>query len=603
MGSDVVLGISCDYHDAAAALLVGGRIVAAVEEERCSRRKHDPRLPEAAVRTCLEIADLTGVDVGEVVFHEKPLSLAGRWLTVKQRQGPAGFSSFLRDAPDLLGRNVFIGARIASMLNRLGQPDPPAVRFVDHHRSHAAAAFHPSPFDHAAVLTVDGLGEWATASIGVGSHHRIALLEETRFPHSIGLIYSLVTAWCGFRPNDDEYKLMGLAPYGTPTFADALATIVSVDDDGMLVVDGRAARWFSTSALRSRSLARLLGGPPRHPDAPVGEREADLAASVQDLLERAVLGMANRARRLTGERSLVLGGGVAHNSVANGRLVREGPFDRVWIQPAAGDAGSALGAALSRWHDELGHDRRVLGTDAMDGALLGPAPTDDDALDALRAAGVEPRVEPDLLARAEVAAGVLADGGVVGWFQGRAEFGPRALGSRSFLADPRDPRMRSRLNDSVKGRESFRPFAPAVLEEHAAEWFELDVESPYMLVVTSVRDDHLLPVETEPGTIAGRADVARSTIPACTHVDGSSRVQTVGARHADLRRVLEAFHRRTGCPVLVNTSFNRAGEPIVATPAQALHTAAAAGADLLVIGPALVDRAALRQVSGDGRAR
>ena len=590
-GPRVLLGVSCDYHDAAAALVVDGDVVAAIEEERCSRRKHDAGLPEAAAQACLDIAGLAADDVDEVVFYEKPLTLAARYLTVKQRQGPSGFASFVRDTPRLVGTNLFIGARAASMMERLGQRSPQPVRFVEHHRSHAAAAFYPSPFEHAAVVTIDGIGEWATATIAHGSRHRLTLLEEQRFPHSIGLVYSFVTAWCGFRPNDDEYKVMGLAPYGTPTFADELDALVDVGADGTIRVDGRALRWFGPAAFRSRDLHRRLGGPPRAADAPVTQRDADLAASVQALTERAVLAIARRAHELTGERAVALGGGVAFNSVANGRLAADGPFDELWMQPAAGDAGSAIGAALSRWHGELGRPRTPVEPDGMSGALLGPEVHDDAVVSFLDEAEVRYDLLPDPLERAERAAEALAAGAVVAWFQGRAEFGPRALGSRSFLADPRDARVRTRLNAAVKGRESFRPFAPAVLAEHAADWFELDHESPYMLEVVPVRASHRLEVEYEPDTIDARSAVTRSTIPACTHVDGSARVQTVTAeRHPDLRRVLEAFHRRTGCPVLVNTSFNRAGEPIVATVEQALATASIAAVDLLAVGPAFVGR-------------
>lgn len=591
----VLLGLSCDYHDSAAALIVEGRIAAAVEQERISRIKHDSALPEAAVESCLDITGLTVDDIDEVVFYEKPLTLASRFLATRQRQGPRGLRAFMQSTPQLLGRNLFIGTRIAASLRRLGRDAPCPIGFVEHHRSHAAAAFYPSPFGHAAVLTIDGLGEWATATIGQGSHRRIDIVEEQRFPNSLGLVYSLVTAWCGFTANCDEYKVMGLAPYGAPRFLDALEGLAPVDSSGGIAVDGAALRWFAQSALRSTDLARRLGGPPRHPEDELTDRDADLAASVQAYTDRAVMAMAVRAHEVTGERNLVLAGGVALNAVANGRLTRDGPFDRVWIQPAAGDAGSAIGAALTRWHDELGHSRTPALPDSMSGALLGPDVDDDLLPAALRRLSVAFDEEPEPQRRADRAAQQIADGGVVAWFQGRAEFGPRALGSRSFLADPRDPLVRGRLNELVKGRESFRPFAPAVLEEAAGDWFDLAGESPYMVVVAPVRSEHLVEIAEEPSGLAARAGIARSTIPACTHVDGSARVQTVSAeRHPDLRRVIESFDRLTGCPILVNTSFNRAGEPIVNTVEQALHSAAVAGVELLVIGPAIIDREALR---------
>jgi len=592
-GSGVVLGVSCDFHDAAAALLVDGRVVAAAEEERFSRVKHDAGLPEAATRACLEVAGLGADEIDHVVFYEKPLLVASRFLATKQAQGPWGYRSFVRDAPQVFGRSLMVGYRVAAMLRRLGAPSPPTVRFLEHHLSHAASAYLPSPFERACVVTIDGIGEWATATIGVGSHHRLELLEELRFPDSLGLLYSFVTAYCGFRPNRDEYQLMGLAPYGHPRFVDELSQLAGIGPDGAPTVRARDLRWYASSALERRALHGLLGGPPRRRDEPLTERDADLAASVQQLIEQAVLRIAARAHDLTGETAVCLAGGVALNCVANGRLLREGPFEELWVQPAAGDAGGALGAALAYWHLELGHRRDVATPDAMSGALLGPEPGEDRIAAALDGAEVPHRRLDEGALVAEVARR-LADGEVVAWCRGRMEYGPRALGSRSILADPRRPDVRARLNAMVKGREEFRPFAPAVLAEHAAEWFELDHPSPYMLVVAPVRSDRLRSVETEPEGFEARAAVPRSEIPACTHVDGSARVQTVTqASSPALRRLLEAFHELTGCPILVNTSFNRAGEPIVESPAQALASAAAGGVDLLVLGDRLVEGADL----------
>ena len=586
----MILGLSCDYHDAAAAVLIGGRVVAAAEEERFSRVKHDASLPRRAVEECLRIADRSAAEVDHVVFHEKPLVATARYLASRRRMGPAGLPSFVRDSRQLVGRNLMIGARIGRLFRDLGAADPPVVEFAEHHRSHAAAAFYPSPFEHAAVLTVDGLGEWATATVGHGAARRLTLLEEQRYPDSIGLVYSFFTWYCGFEPNDGESKLMGLAPYGSPTFSDAIAKVVTVHDDGSVTVAPEGFGWF-LGGRNDRRMHRRFGGPPARQGDDPGDREADLAASVQALLETVMLRKAVHAHRLTGERRLCLAGGVALNSVANGRIAREGPFDDVWIQPAAGDAGSALGAALWYWHEVLQGPRPAPRRDAMSGSRLGPATHDEDVVAALDAAGIT----AIRCADAELAPTVarrLAAGDIVGWFDGPLEFGPRALGGRSILADPRDPLVRTRLNAKIKGRESFRPFGPMVLEEHAADWFELDGPSPYMLIVAPVLARHLVDVGTEPAGIVERSAVPRSTIPACTHVDGSARIQTLGpGDDPRLRSVLEAFHVLTGVPMVINTSFNRAGEPIVASVHDALATAAEAGLDLLVVGGCLVEGA------------
>lgn len=579
-----MLGVSCDYHDAAAALLIDGEIVAAVEEERISRVKHDSSLPAGAIVACLEIAGRTAEDIDHVVFYEKPLSVVSRYLAVRQRIGPSGIAGFVRTVPELVGRNLFIGYRLRRYLQELGSERPPVVQFVEHHHSHAAAAYFPSPFDSAAVLTIDGIGEWATATIGWGRQNRLEVIEEQRFPHSLGLVYSLITGWCGFTPNDGEYKLMGLAPYGTPSYSEALEQIISLNDDGSFEVDGKLVNWFDASARKKSALFELFDGAPRSPDAPLTRREADLAASVQQLTERAILALADRASELTGESSLCMAGGVALNCVANGHLLRDGPFDELWIQPAAGDAGSAIGAALAYWYLTLEQPRAAPSTDAMAGSLLGPEVPRSAIKDSLDELGVPSReLDDDVLV--DLVAGHLADGDVVGWFRGRQEFGPRALGNRSILADPRDATVRSRLNSSVKGRESFRPFAPAVLEERAAEWFDLDAPSPYMLIVAPVRAEHLFAVDKEPDRIGQRASVPRSTVPACTHVDGTARIQTVNTSDNPVfRALIERFDALTGCPMVVNTSFNLAGEPVVATVLDAIRTARVGGIDVLVLG-------------------
>lgn len=592
-----ILGLSCDYHDAAAALIEDGHIVAAIEEERLSRSKHDSDLPERAIASCLAIAGVSASELDAVVFHEKPMAVISRVLAARQRRGPLAIGAFAREFPILLKRNLLISYRVETALRRLGSPKPPRLQMSEHHLSHAAAAFYPSPFETAAILTVDGIGEWATATVGQGLHHRIDLLEEQRYPHSFGLAYSLATMWCGFEPNDGEYKLMGLAPFGEPRFRDALDEIMQLDADGSMKVDGAAVKWWAAKPAKLKRLIDLFDGPPRPTgDAPT-QRDADLARSVQDFTETAMLRMASHAAELTGETRLCLAGGVALNCVANGRLLRDGPFDEVWIQPAAGDSGSAVGAALWYWHGELGHRRNVAdagdGTrgvaDSMAGAALGPAFGDDEVAEWASANGIVAAVETDIEARCATVAHRIADGAVVGWFDGAMEFGPRALGHRSILADPRSSTVQSDINQRVKGRESFRPFAPAVLWEHATEWFDIDRPSPYMLFTFPVADEKTLPVDSEPESFVERVQVARSEIPACTHIDGSARVQTVHHETAPtFHALLTAFHEVTGCPVLLNTSFNRAGEPIVATPDDALATARRAGLDLLVIGSHII---------------
>lgn len=587
-----ILGVSCDYHDAAAAVVIDGEVVAAAEEERFSRLKHDNALPELAIASCLATAGITADDIDVVVFHEKPLVVMSRVLAARQRRGPSALGSFVRDFPVLLRRNLLISYRIDKLLHRLGATHSPTFVYSEHHLSHASAAFFPSPFETAAILTVDGIGEWATATIGQGTRHRIEIHTEQRYPNSLGLLYSLATVWCGFEANDGEYKVMGLAPFGTPRYADALASIVDLHDDGSVDINAKDARWWSGDPRRMRRLVELFDGPPRAPGEPLTEREWDLARSVQDLVEEAMLRMATEAHRITGESDLCLAGGVALNCVANGRLRREGPFDDIWVQPAAGDAGSAIGGALWYWHDNQGNTRtRPKPTDAVDlrpdgmsGAALGPAFEGDEVAAWLDAQGVDHERVADLTERSERVAEHLADGSIVGWFEGRMEFGPRALGHRSILADPRRTDVQRDINIRVKGRESFRPFAPAVLWSHASEWFEMDAPSPYMLFTFDVREDKRLPVAEDPTDPVERVQIPRSQIPACTHVDHSARVQTVHPETAPaFHALLSAFHAKTGCPVLLNTSFNVAGEPIVCTPDDALATARTAELDVLVL--------------------
>ena len=506
--------------------------------------------------------------------------------------------------PVLLRRNLLVSYRVEQMLRSMGARRPPRLQYGEHHLSHAAAAFYPSPFPTAAVLTVDGIGEWATASIGLGSGRHLDLLADQRYPNSLGLLYTLATEWCGFEANDGEYKVMGLAPYGEPTFADQLAEIVEIGPDGSIDIDAKAVQWWNAAPSRLTPLFDLFGGPPREKGAPMTQRDWDLARTVQDAVETAMLRMAEHAHRETGARHLCLAGGVALNCVANGRLLREGPFESIWVQPAAGDAGSAIGAALWYWHAEQGGDRvrpaperDAVGVDQMRVGQLGPAFSSDEIGAWLDAEGIEHDHVPDDAERCRQVAAHLADGAVIGWFEGRMEFGPRSLGHRSILADPRSTTVQRDINLRVKGRESFRPFAPAVMWEHATDWFELDQPSPYMLQVCQVAPHRLLDVADEPTDPVERVQVPRSEIPACTHVDGSARVQTVHQGTNPLfHQLLTAFHDATGCPVLLNTSFNRAGDPIVCTPEDALDAARAAGLDLLVLQDRIVGPDALRDL-------
>jgi len=585
-----ILGLSAFFHDSAACLVHDGRIVAAAQEERFSRRKHDERLPGQAAAWCLKYSGLRPADVDAVVFYEKPVRKFERILESALATAPLGFRSFLAAMPRWLQHKLHAPARIDGMLPGFRGP----IAFVRHHDAHAASAFYPSPFEEAAILTVDGVGEWATASWGTGRGNAIELTEETRFPHSLGLLYSAFTGYCGFRVNSGEYKLMGLAPYGRPTWVDAiLRTLVDLREDGSLWLDQRYFDYCGGLTMTNRRFHRLFGRPPRHPEAAITQFDADIAASIQVIAEEALLRMARHVHRRTGLDSLCLAGGVALNCVATGRLLREGPFGKLWIQPAAGDAGGAIGAAFLHWHRHMGRPRRAEAGDGMGGSFLGPEFSDDEIARRLAGLGAIFRRLPDEAAVAAETAGELAAGRIVGHFHGRAEFGPRALGHRSILADPRDPGMQRRLNVAIKFRESFRPFAPAVTEERSREWFDLDVESPYMLLVCKVRSADQ-PATGDPpagSSISARLGGVAGDIPAVTHVDGSARVQTVDrARSPRFHAILEAFERLTGCPVLVNTSFNVRGEPIVGTPEDAFRCLMATDMDTLVIGSYILHR-------------
>ena len=566
-----ILGISAFYHDSAAALVCDGRIVAAAQEERFTRIRHDAAFPRRAIEACLALGGLGAERLDAVVFYEKPLLKFERILESAVAFAPRGFPFFLRAMPSWLSSKLHIPREID---RGLGGVYSGPIWFATHHESHAASAFFPSPFDRAAILTLDGVGEWTTTSWGTGRGGSIELLREIRFPHSLGLLYSAFTGYAGFRVNSGEYKLMGLAPYGTPKYRDLiLEKIVRVLPDGSYWLDQSYFRYGHGLAMTSPKFHRLFGRPPARPGAPSGPFEQDLAASIQSVTAEIVLRMARHIHERTGEENLCLAGGVALNCVANGRLLREGPFRRFWIQPAAGDAGGALGAALFGWHVIAGHPRTADPADSQQGSLLGTAFTDAEARAALESAGADFRAFENEEALVSETARLLALGLVVGHVEGRAEFGPRALGQRSILGDPRDPGMQRRINLAVKFRESFRPYAPAVLEGRQSELFDLSVPSPYMLLTAPVLPELRAP----------------PAIPAVTHVDSSARIQTVSsARSPRFHRILEAFARLTGCPALVNTSFNIRGEPIVNTPAEAYRCFMFTDMDALVVGPFLL---------------
>ena len=585
-----ILGLSAFYHDSAAALVRDGDVVAAAQEERFTRIKHDHRFPVSAIESCLEIGGITAGDLDYIVFYDKPLLKFDRLLETYLAYAPAGLRSFLKAMPLWLKQKLHMRREIR---NGLPGATDAKILFTDHHEAHAAAAFFPSPFREAAILTLDGVGEWATASYGTGRAGRIEVDAEMHFPHSLGLLYSAFTYYTGFRVNSGEYKLMGLAPYGKPSYRDLIwEDLLDVKDDGSFRMDMRFFNYCQGLTMTNRRFDRLFGHPPRRPETPIDQHTMDMAASVQAATEDIVLRMARHVAAETGMRDLCLAGGVALNCVANGKLLREGVFDRVWIQPGAGDAGSALGAALFVWHQLLDKTRvREVEEDSQKGSLLGPSFGADAVRQRLDDTGaVHEHIpnESELLRRTAE----LIDGGkVVGWFQGRMEFGPRALGSRSILGDARNPETQAKMNVKIKFRESFRPFAPVVLEEHAAEYFDLDVESPYMLLVAPVGEGARRELTDEERTamlgasdLRERVNIVRSSIPAVTHVDYSARVQTVDSgRHGRFHRLLAAFHERTGVPVMVNTSFNIRGEPIVCTPEDAYRCFLLTDMDALVV--------------------
>jgi carbamoyltransferase len=591
-----ILGISAFYHDAAAALIRDGEIVAAAQEERFSRKKNDPDFPIQAIESCLRQAGLSHADLDAVVFYDKPLLKFTRLLETYLAIAPVGWRTFPVVLPSWLSEKLNLRKTIRDELPALKSECP--ILFTEHHQAHAASAFYPSPFSDAAILTIDGVGEWATTTIGVGHGRELKILKELRFPHSLGLLYSAFTSYCGFRINSGEYKLMGLAPYGQPEFVEVIRReLIDLKPDGSFWLNLTYFDFLGGVTMTNPRFNQLFGGPPRLPEGPIERRHMNVARSIQVVTEEIMLRLARHTREITNQKQLCLAGGVALNCVANGRILKEKIFDRLWIQPAAGDAGGALGAALAVWHCDGNHPRfageplAASKKDRMQGSLLGPCYSDQEIERALSSHGaLYQRMETDALLDFTIE--LLKGEKVVGWFQGRMEFGPRALGSRSILGDARSPRMQSVMNLKVKFRESFRPFAPVVRRERVSDYFELDTESPYMLLVAPIKGE--LRYALPPGvTGLDLLKEKRSTLPAVTHVDYSARIQTVEKTdHPLLYELLLRFERATGCGVLVNTSFNVRGEPIVCTPADAYRCFIKTEMDYLVIGNYVLERVA-----------
>jgi len=589
-----VLGVSAYYHDSAAALVIDGRVVAAAQEERFTRRKHDPDFPKHAVEYCLSEGKATLADIDAVVFYEKPFLKFERLLETYLAVAPCGFRQFLMAMPIWLREKMFQRSLLTRELRSIESDfDEAKLLFSEHHLSHAASAFFPSPFEHAAILTLDGVGEWTTTAKALGKDGGIQMLKEIHFPHSLGLLYSAFTYYTGFKVNSGEYKLMGLAPYGDPIYAGViLEHLIDLKSDGSFRLNQAYFDYMAGLTMTNARFEQLFGEPTRRPEAPLTSFHMNVAASIQSVTEEVVLRATRALAAETREENLCLAGGVALNCVANGKVLRDGRFKNIWVQPAAGDAGGAVGAALAAYHIEFGKARETNNAlDGMTGAYLGPAYDADSIAERLRAAGARFDVIDDDDDLYEQTVGALVGEKAVGWFQGRMEFGPRALGNRSILADPRSPEMQRTLNLRVKYRESFRPFAPAVLAEDASEWFEQDVASPYMLFVADICEDHRRAMTAEQKALFGidKLNVVRSEIPAVTHVDYSARLQTVHAEtNPRFHALLRHFKHKTGCPVLVNTSFNVRGEPIVCTPEDAFRCFMGTEIEVLVAGNCLL---------------
>ncbi|MCX5693190.1 MAG: carbamoyltransferase [Candidatus Omnitrophica bacterium] len=585
-----ILGISCFYHDSAAALIKDGEIIAAAQEERFTRKKHDFNFPENAVNFCLEKGGITKRDLSFTAFYDKPLLKFERILLTYLSYAPIGFRSFHKAIPLWIKERLWMRPLIAEKLGYEGK-----ILFAEHHESHASSAFYPSPFQEAAILTMDGVGEWATASFGVGKDNDFDLQHEIRFPHSLGLLYSAFTYYAGFKVNSAEYKLMGLAPYGEPAYVDLIfRELIDLKEDGSFRLNMKYFNYCTGLTMTNKRFNKLFGGPPRKPETEITQREMDLARSVQAVTEEVMLRAAKHIHAVTGQKNLCLAGGVALNCVGNGKILKQGPFERIWIQPAAGDAGGAIGAALRIWYKYLGNKRDADNAkDSQKGSYLGPEYTDGYIENYLKKNDIpyEKYSRADLLSKT---AGLIADNKIIGWFQGRMEFGPRALGARSIIGDARSSDMQSRMNLKIKFRESFRPFAPTALAEKAGDYFDIDCESPYMLLVANVKNGHLKSRPAEEPKGFGRLKIIRSDIPAVTHVDSSARVQTVstGCGNEIYYELLREVDKKTGCPVIINTSFNVRGEPIVCSPEDAYRCFMRTDMDYLAIGSFILDKKA-----------
>ncbi|MFC1804520.1 carbamoyltransferase [Candidatus Omnitrophota bacterium] len=595
-----ILGISCFYHDSAACLVRDGAILAAVQEERFTRRKHDFSFPVNSINWCLKEARIKVADLDYVVFYDKPFIKFERILETALAYAPTGIRQFIQAMPLWLKQKLWIPDLISRELDYKGK-----VLFSGHHESHAASAFYPSPFKEAAFLTIDGVGEWDTASFGTGKDNEIKILHNLRFPHSLGLLYSTFTYYAGFRVNSGEYKLMGLAPYGEAKYtALILDKLIDLKDDGSFKMDMRYFGFGNGLKMTNKRFERLFGGPARRPESKITEKDMDIAASIQNVTEEIMLRMSRHVHRVTGKDKLCLAGGVSLNCVGNGRILRKGPFKEIWIQPASGDAGGALGAALLVWYRYLGNNRTAGGkSDLQKASLLGPAYNDQEVRDFLIKEGL-PFKELSDSDIPEVISDLIIKGNVVGWFQGRLEFGPRALGSRSIIGDARSQEMQSKMNLKIKYRESFRPFAPSVLEEETGNWFDLERKSPYMLLVAPLKKKHRLNLKSEEAQKQGfdKLKVQRSVIPAVTHVDYSARIQSVNRQDNPLYyEMISAFNRKTGCPVIINTSFNVRGEPLVCTPDDAFKCFMRTEMDHLIIGRFLLDKKDQEEVKKDKR--
>jgi carbamoyltransferase len=598
-----ILGVSAFYHDSAAALVMDGEIIAAAQEERFTRKKHDAGFPTNAIAYCLQESKLSPGQLDYVAFYDKPLTKFERLLETYLSFAPRGLRSFSRAIPVWLKEKLFMRRTIQRGFR---EPTKASLVFMDHHESHAASAFFPSPFQEAAILTLDGVGEWSTTAYGTGSGNKIWLTHHLQFPHSLGLLYSAFTYYCGFKVNSGEYKLMGLAPYGRPIYKEAIYKhLIDIKPDGSFWLNMAYFNYCQGLTMTSRRFHALFGGRPRPPESDLLQRHMDLAASIQAVTEDILLRVGRHLHQQTGLKNLVLAGGVALNCVANGRLLREGPYEKIWIQPAAGDAGGALGAALFVWHQLLEKPRQANGQDRQKGSFLGPAFSTKEIERFLNANEVTYQRFTDETELLEHVVGLLAEEKVIGWFQGRMEFGPRALGARSIIGDPRSPKMQAAMNVKIKFRESFRPFAPCVLAEYAHQWFGLSAgqDSPYMLLVAPVLEKHRIPIPAaqlhlmqDHPDLRQRVNVVRSTIPAVTHVDYSARLQTVHEEtNPRFYRLLKAFHELTRCPVLVNTSFNVRGEPIVGSPQDAYRCFLATAMDALVLEDFVIHKNEVKQ--------